>query len=268
MSAVRTRVLGIVNVTEDSFSDGGRFLAPDAALAHARGLLDAGADAVDLGPASSHPDGKVVDVEEERRRLGPILAPLVADGAFVSVDSWRPEVQQFAVAHGARMVNDIRGFPDHATRRFLADHDCWLVAMFSLDQGTHARRVDADPTQVLEAVVRFFDLRLAELDADRVRPDRVIVDPGMGFFLGNNPQASIAVLRAIPELRRRWGRPVLVSVSRKSFLRAIAACSVDEAGPPTLAAELYAARHGVDWIRTHDVRALRDALAVEAALDV
>jgi dihydropteroate synthase type 2 len=117
-------------------------------------------------------------------------------------------------------------------------------------------------------VTNFFDERIAELERDGVDRSRVIIDPGMGFFLGSGPDPSIAVLRAIPMLRERYGLPVLVSVSRKSFLRRLADASVQTMAPATLTAELFAVSQGVDWLRTHDPAAVRMAMTVHQALSV
>ena len=132
--------------------------------------------------------------------------------------------------------------------------------------GERAERIDATPVQVWTSILRFFDTRLGELVRAGISEDRLIVDPGMGFFLGNDPEASILVLQRIPELKTRFGCPIFISVSRKSFLRRLTGRTINEIGPATLTAELYAAGEGVDFIRTHDVEALRDALAVSQSL--
>jgi len=263
----QTRILGIVNITEDSFSDGGRYLDPDAALGRARALVADGAAAIDLGPASSHPDASEVSPAEEIRRLTPVVDALMGEGIDVSVDSWRPETQRWAIARGVRWVNDIRGFPDPSLYSALAASDCGLVVMFSVQAAGRADRRSTEPAEVLARIEAFFDARIAALEAAGVARERVVVDPGMGFFLGSNPEVSLAVLRAVPALKARWGLPVLLSVSRKSFLRKLTGSPVEAVGAATLAAELYAARLGVDWLRTHDARALRDGLVIEAALD-
>jgi dihydropteroate synthase len=141
-----------------------------------------------------------------------------------------------------------------------------LVVVHSLLALERATRDAVRPEQVLDSIERFFDQRLAELVRAGVAEDRLIVDPGMGFFLGSDPRASITVLQRIGALRRRFGRPVFISVSRKSFLRRITGRGIEEIGAATLAAELHAARAGADYLRTHDVAALRDGLAVDAAL--
>ncbi len=262
-----TRILGILNITPDSFSDGGRYLAPDAALAHASALIAAGADALDLGPASSHPDAPVVPAAEELRRLGPVLPALVARGVRVSVDTWRPQTQVWACEHGAQYLNDIHGFADPQVYPALAAHpEVRLIAMFSIQQTGNATRAHTPPGTVVGRIQDFFDRRIDALVSAGIGPERLILDPGMGFFLGSGPEPSLEVLRALPALRARYGLPLLVSVSRKSFLRRLAGVPVAGAGAVTLAAEVACAQAGVDWLRTHEPEPLRQALAFVHAL--
>ena len=255
-----------MNVTEDSFSDGGRFLSPQAALEHARGLTAAGADVIELGPASSNPDAAPVPADTQIARIAPVLDGLAGQAPSISIDATDPEVIRYSLAAGASMLNDVRGFPNERLYPELAESDASLVVMHSLLGRDRATRGAATVGEVLDSIDRFFDQRLATLVRAGVSEERLIVDPGMGFFLASDPRPSIAVLQRIPELRARFGRPVFVSVSRKSFLRAVSGSHVDAIAPATLAAELYAARAGADYIRTHDVVALRDGIAVERAL--
>lgn len=258
------KILGIVNVTEDSFSDGGKYLESTGAIEHARRLAADGADAIDLGPASSRPDAVPVPAEEEIRRIAPVLDALEADGTAVSVDSPQAETQRWAAERHVAYLNDIRGFPDPSLHPVLAACPARLIVMHQI--GERATREPVPPGLVLESIHRFFDERLATLERAGIARQRLIVDPGMGFFLGSDTEASLAVLRALPDLRRRFGLPVLVSVSRKSFLRRITGEPIERIGPATLAAELFAAGKGVDFIRTHDVRVLRSALGTWSAL--
>jgi dihydropteroate synthase type 2 len=260
------QIVGVVNVTEDSFSDGGRYLAPADALAHARRLRREGADIIELGPASSHPDAQRVTAGEERHRLAPVLRALVADDVPVSVDSYLPDTQRFALAHGARYLNDIQGFPDAALYPMVREADCTLVVMHSIQRTGPATRVYTDPDHAWASIERFFTGRLGALEAAGIARERLVIDPGLGFFLGSNPEPSLVVLGGIRRLKDRFGLPVLVSPSRKSFLQRIVGRAAGDVGPATLAAELYAARQGVDYIRTHDVGTLHDALIVQAAL--
>lgn len=259
-------IFGIVNITPDSFSDGGKYFAPDAAIAHARRLVADGAHVVDLGPASSNPDATPVPPEEEIRRLAPVLEALAADGIAVSVDSFQPETQAHALVHGARYLNDIQGFNEAHFHPALAASDARLIVMHSIQGRGNADRRAAPEGDIVEHICRFFEARIARLERAGVARDRLILDPGMGFFLGPTPETSFEVLARLGELKSRFGLPLLVSVSRKSFLRAVTGRSPQEAGAASLAAELLATTGGADYIRTHEPGPLADALAVRAAL--
>ena len=257
------RLLGIVNITDDSFSDGGRFLDQHAAISHADNLLEAGADVIDLGAVASNPDSIRIPVRVEIERLAPVIAHLQARGALVSVDTFRPEVQTYALLHRVAFLNDIHGFPHAPMYPALAASSCRLIAMHSLHGPNHITRADIPVPNVVDTIIRFFEDRLAVLERAGIARQRMIVDPGMGFFLGSNPSASFAALAGIDRMKRALDLPLLVSVSRKSFLRHITGRSdATQAGPATLAAEIYAALRGADFIRTHDVAALADAMKI------
>jgi dihydropteroate synthase type 2 len=260
-------VVGIVNITADSFSDGGRFLDPAAAIAQARRLAAEGADIVELGAAASNVAAGTVAPAEEIRRLDPVIAALAGSGMPLSVDSSQPETQRFALARGIAYLNDIRGFPDPSVYHELAAAECRLVVMHAVESDGRAQHVDLGPEEVRQRIERFFTERVAALEGAGIARQRLILDPGMGLFLSSQAEASLRVLTSLDRLKEAFGLPVMVSVSRKSFLGAITGrASPGERGPATLAAELYAAAHGADYIRTHDPGALRDALAVTAAL--
>lgn len=267
MSRTPPAIIGIVNITDDSFSDGGRYRDPEAAIRHARTLLAAGADLVELGPASSHPDAAPVPAAEEIRRLDPVITALQAEDAAIAIDSFLPETQRYAIRRGVAMLNDIQGFPDPALYPDLAAAGCRLVVMHAVHGRGRARRIAVAEDEVWDRILRFFAARIAGLTAAGIARERLILDPGMGFFLSSRPEASLRVLANLGRLADAFGLPVLVSVSRKSFLRALAGRSVAEIGATTLAAELYAARAGAAYIRTHDAAALRDALNVLGAIE-
>ncbi len=195
-------ILGIVNITEDSFSDGGRFLDTAAALAHARALVAAGAQIVDLGAAASNVDAKPVDAAEEIRRLEPLVVALAADGIPVSVDSFLPQVQRWAIAHGAAFLNDIRGFPDPSLYPELAAANCRLVVMHAVGGRGRAQRVELSAEAVWDRIHAFFADRVAALEAAGVARERLILDPGMGFFLSSRAEASLRVLAGLACLKR------------------------------------------------------------------
>ncbi len=260
-------IFGIVNVTEDSFSDGGRFLTAAAALAHARALAAAGAAIIDLGAAASNVDAKPVAAAEEIRRLEPLIAALAADATPVSVDSFAPEVQRFAIACEVAFLNDTQGFPDRSFYPELAAASCRLVVMHAVHGRGRAQRVELSADEVWDRICAFFADRVEALERAGIARERLILDPGMGFFLSSRPEASLRVLAGLDRLKQAFGLPVLISVSRKSFLRAITGgAAASELGSATLAAELYAAEKGADYIRTHEPGSLADALKVMAAL--
>jgi dihydropteroate synthase type 2 len=260
------RIFGIVNATADSFSDGGKYLEPQVAIAHAQKLIADGADVVDIGAAASNPDAQHVSPQEEIRRLAPIVEALGARKAEISIDSFAAETQRWALGQGVAWLNDIQGFPDEALYADLARANVRLVVMHNVARRGQAQRIDTDPATIMDRLFRFFDERLTTLERAGIGRERIVIDPGMGFFLGTNPEVSLTVLRRLAEMRARYGLPVLVSVSRKSFIRNLAGVSVADAGSATLAAELFAAANGADFLRTHDVAALKHALAVWSAL--
>lgn len=257
----RPTIFGIVNITRDSFSDGGRFLAAADAVRHAKAQMDAGADVLDLGAAASNPSAEPVSPDEEIARLKTVMDCGI-DRARLSIDSFAPQTQAWALEEGVGWLNDIQGFPDPGLYSRLSRSQARLVVMHNIVRRGIARVTETDPATIMQTLFAFFDERLEALMGAGVARERLVVDPGMGHFLGRDPEVSLTVLRHLPELKFRYGMPVLVSVSRKSFIRNLAAVDTAASGPATLAAELFAASRGADLIRTHDVSALRQALAV------
>ena len=260
------RIFGIVNATADSFSDGGKYLVPEAAVARALQLVADGANTIDLGAAASNPDAAHVPPQEEIRRLAPIVAALKARDVEISIDSFAPETQTWALAQNIAWLNDIQGFPDPSLYEAIAQSNVRLVVMHNVALRGQAQRIDTDPATIFARLYRFFDERIAALEQAGISRDRIVLDPGMGFFLGTNPEVSLAVLRRLDDLKARYGLPVLISVSRKSFVRKLAGVDVAGSGTATLAAELFAAARGADYLRTHDVAALSQALSVWSGL--
>jgi dihydropteroate synthase type 2 len=260
-------LFGIVNITADSFSDGGAFFDPEAALAQSRRLHEGGADVVDLGAAASNIDAQPVSPDEEIRRLDPVITALGEAGIPVSIDSFAPDVQRYGLSRGVAYLNDIHGFADPALYPALAASDCRLIVMHAVSARGRAEPADLSAEEAVRRIDEFFASRLAALKAAGIADERLIIDPGMGFFLSSRPEASLRVLARIAGLKRRFGKPVMVSVSRKSFLGAVTGReNPAERGAATLAAELFAAMEGVDYIRTHDPAALADGLKILRAL--
>lgn len=264
------RILGILNITRDSFSDGGRYLSSATALAHARQLLADGAAIIDVGAESTHPDAETVSAAEEIARLAPVMRALKAEGATVSVDTHKPAAMRAMIALGADFINDVTALRDPEAVAAVRDADVRLILMHSTATTARAERQDVDAETIVEHVCTFFERRLAELESAGVARERVVLDPGMGFFLGRDPAVSLAVLRNLPRLQA-LGRPVCVSTSRKSFIGALLGSPAqprpaDQRAAGTLATELWALAQGVDYTRTHDVRALRDAATLWHAI--
>lgn len=260
------RILGILNLTRDSFSDGGRYLPIDAALEHARALLADGAAWIDLGAQSSHPDAETVSSAEEIARLTPVVDALVAQGAQLSVDTFEPAVMRHVLARGVRCINDITALSRLGAVEAVRDSDARVILMHSTSSASRAERSVPSESDWPTRIVAFFERRIAELERAGLARERLVLDPGMGFFLSSEPGPSLAVLKHLPRLRA-LGLPLCVSTSRKSFIGSVLAREIDERGAGTLATELWCALQGVDWIRTHDVRALSDGLRILAAIE-
>ena len=185
-----TTILGILNITEDSFSDGAKYLEPAAAIAHGRELIADGADVLDLGAASSNPESKGVPSDVEIGRLKPVVAALT--GVALSIDSFSIAVQRWALAQNVAYVNDIQGFPDAALYGELARSSVKLIVMHSVQERGAATRVNVPPGEIMDRIVRFFEMRLAQLERAGIARSRLILDPGMGFFLGTDPESDVA----------------------------------------------------------------------------
>ena len=262
LTSARMQILGILNITSDSFSDGGQYLEAGAAIFHARAMAESGADIIDIGAASSNPDAEAVTPETEIARLAAVIPALKEKGLSLSIDSFAPEVQRWALAQGIDYLNDIHGFPDAAFYPDLAKSNAKLIVMHAVQERGVAVRTDVPSAETFDRITAFFDARIQALTAAGIARERLILDPGMGQFLGTDPENSLIVLRRLPELKARYGLPLLVSLSRKGFLRKLVNRPALEAGAASLAAELFAEANGADFIRTHAPGALRDALKV------
>ena len=260
------KILGILNITTDSFSDGGDYLNAGAALFHAQAMAQSGADIIDIGAASSNPDSQPVAPDVEIARLAAVVPELKARGLPLSIDSFSTDVQRWALAQGIDYLNDIHGFGDAALYPALAASTCKLIVMHMVQDRGVAVRTQIPPAEIFDRVCTFFDARIAALTNAGIARDRLILDPGMGQFVGTDPENSLILLRRLPELKARYGLPILISVSRKGFLRKIVNRPPLESGAASLAAELFAVEQGADHIRTHAPGALQDALKVQNAL--
>lgn len=261
------RLLGVVNVTPDSFSDGGRFLAPEAAVAHALELEAAGADELDLGAESTRPGAKAVSPKEQLRRLLPVVKTLRRRcGLPLSVDTRSAFVARACLDEGAEIINDVSALRhDPRLAELAAERGCRVILMHMRGE---PRTMQKNPRyrDVVRAVVKFFEARLRFCRRAGIAEERIILDPGIGF--GKTVEHNLELLRRLPELTA-LGRPVMIGVSRKSFLGKI----TGEEQPArrvsaSVAAGLFAAERGAAVLRVHDVAAHRAAVLTWAALRI
>lgn len=249
----RTRVMGIVNATPDSFYDGGRYNAPEQAIAHAKQLIADGADILDIGGESSRPGAKPVEVAEEQARVLPIIEGLLETGACLSIDTYHAATAQAALECGAHMVNDISALRgDPAMAEVLADSGCTVVLMHM--QGT-PQTMQQDPRYngVVDDICAFFEERMRFAAAQGIAENRLWLDPGFGF--GKTAEHNLDLMRRIGEFRR-FGRPVLLGSSNKSTIGKVLDVSADERSEGTAATVAVAVWQGIEAIRVHDVRAM------------
>jgi dihydropteroate synthase len=258
----RFRVMGVVNVTPDSFSDGGEFLDPAAAIAHGRRLAADGAGILDIGGESTRPGAAPVDAEEEVRRVLPVIEALADTGTQISIDTTKTEVAGRALDAGASIVNDVSAFrfaPELAGLVADAGADCCLMHMLG-----EPRTMQEDPLydDVVADVKAFLDERMRFATAAGVREDRIWLDPGIGF--GKTLQHNLERLRRLDEIVA-LGRPVVVGTSRKSFLGKLTGKPEKERLPGTIATNVIALERGARIFRVHDVAEVTEALTVAAA---
>lgn len=259
----RPLVMGIVNVTPDSFSDGGLHLQRDAALAYARQLIDEGADILDIGGESTRPGAQPVNAQEEMDRVLPIIEALRGAPVPVSIDTCKPEVMQAAIAAGAQMVNDINALQDSAAMRVIAASQAAVCLMHK--QGNPQTMQEQPHYQnVVAEVSAFLRERIAATQAVGISRMRIVIDPGFGF--GKTLAHNLALLRELKKLTE-LGVPILAGLSRKSMLGALTGQEVGQRLPASLAAALSAVERGANIVRVHDVRATVDALKVWNAVN-
>jgi dihydropteroate synthase len=259
----RPLVMGVVNVTPDSFHDGGRYGTPQAAIAQARRLAEEGADLLDVGGESSRPGAAPVTAEEELARILPVLEGIADLEVPVSVDTTKPEVMRTALARGAAMVNDITALASPGALELVAAADAAVCLMHM--QGS-PRTMQAEPTyaDVVVEVRDFLAGRAAGCVAAGIARDRIVVDPGFGF--GKTVAHNLALLARLGEIAA-LGFPVLAGWSRKSSLGRITGRPAADRLAASVAAAMLAVQRGARIVRVHDVAATRDALAVLAAVE-
>jgi len=256
----RPLVMGILNITPDSFSDGGRFLDPAVAIAHARAMAEQGADIIDIGAESTRPYGgaKPVSAEDERARLSPVLPAVVKLGLPVSVDTIKAETAAWALDQGAAIVNDVWGLQrDPAMAPLVAGCSVPVIVM-------HNRAAADEKIDIVANVVAFFARALDIAARAGIARDKIVLDPGIGF--GKTPEQSIACIARLSEFKR-FGLPLLVGASRKRFINAVTPAPPDERIGGSISAHLMAVENGAAIVRVHDVAETVQALRVAAAID-
>jgi dihydropteroate synthase len=252
-------VMGVLNITPDSFSDGGRFLAPEQALAQAKRLIAEGADIIDIGAESTRPYGgaEPVSAALELRRLEPVFSDIVALGLPVSIDSMKSEVVAWALDRGAALANDVWGLQrDHAMAELLAARNVPVIVMHNRER--------ADPSiDIIDDIATFFARSLEIAARAGIGCENIVLDPGIGF--GKTQEQSLIALARLSELSC-FGLPLLVGASRKMFIASVSPAPPQQRLGGSIAAHVIAAQHGARIIRTHDVAETVQALRVAAAI--
>jgi dihydropteroate synthase len=255
--------MGVVNITPDSFSDGGAFLAPEAAIAQASRLVEEGAAIIDIGAESSRPGALPVSEEEECARLLPVLEAIRDLPVPISVDTRRTAVMRRVLSEGASMINDIEAFAAPGALEAVAATECGVCLMHKKGEPA-TMQVDPTYDDVVGEVSEFLSARIAAAQAAGIAPDRIVIDPGFGF--GKTVAHNLELLRNLRGLAA-MGAPVLAGLSRKSTLGRITGRPAGERMVASVTAALLAAQHGATILRVHDVGATRDALAVWRAVE-
>jgi dihydropteroate synthase len=256
-------IMGIVNVTPDSFSDGGRLGDAQAAIRHALKLQDAGADILDVGGESTRPGAAAVPTDEEIRRVLPVIEALARRGCVVSVDTMKPDVMRAALAAGAAMVNDVMALRAPGAVAAVAESDA-AVCLMHMQGAPRTMQQAPHYADVVDEVRQFLQDRVTACETAGIDRARMVIDPGFGF--GKTLAHNLALLRHLDRLTEP-GLPVLAGLSRKSMLGALTGRSVEEREFAGVAAHLMAVARGAKILRVHNVAAMRDALAIWNAVE-
>lgn len=259
----RTLVMGVLNVTPDSFSDGGRYASLDLALSHAEQMIADGVDIIDIGGESTRPGAPAVSIGEELDRVMPLLFALRDCGKPLSIDTRRPAVMREALAAGADMVNDVAGFRSEESLAAVSESDCALCIMHMLGE-PQTMQVAPEYDNVALQVGDFLRERVEQAQAAGIARRRLCLDPGFGF--GKTLPHNLSLLAELAGLQQRLGLPLMVGLSRKSMLGTITGKPVEERMAASVAAALIAAMRGASIVRVHDVAATVDALNIWQAV--
>jgi dihydropteroate synthase len=259
----RPLVMGILNTTPDSFSDGGRYQSLDVALLHAEEMIAAGADIIDIGGESTRPGSAPLPLQQELDRVMPLIFALRDCGKAISIDTYKPEVMREAIAAGVDMINDIHAFRMPGALEVVCDADCGLCVMHMQNDPQSMQR---EPVyqDVVREVTAFLQERTAALRNAGVAQERICADPGFGF--GKTLAHNIALLKNIARMRTELDVPLLAGVSRKSMIGALTGKPVEQRMVGSVAGALAAVMHGAKIVRVHDVAETVDALTVWQAM--
>lgn len=255
--------MGIVNVTPDSFSDGGLYLSEQCAVEHAKSLIAEGADILDVGGESTRPGSRQVSVDEELRRVMPVLQALSDSNVPVSIDTSKPEVMKQAIAMGASMINDINALRSPGALEAVAPHRDVQICLMHMQGAPLNMQVNPHYQDIVADVKDFLRQRIEAAEAAGISSHRLVIDPGFGF--GKTVQHNLVLLNHLSELTT-LGVPVLAGLSRKSMLGAITGSDVGQRLHESVAAALLAVIKGAKIVRVHDVKATKAALAVYTAM--
>jgi len=259
----RPLIMGIVNVTPDSFSDGGHFHSPELAIVHALQLIEQGADLLDIGGESTRPGAKSVGVEEELGRILPVLEGLSHCGVPLSVDTLKPEVMRAAIRAGADMINDVNALQSLGALQAVADSE---VAVCLMHMQGEPRTMQHDPRyqDVVAEVKAFLAARIAASEQAGITRERIVIDPGFGF--GKSLEHNLALLHG-QDTFQELGVPLLAGLSRKSMLGALTGLGVAERMLPSVVAAVISAMKGAKILRVHDVTETRQAMKIVSAVE-
>lgn len=255
--------MGVVNITPDSFSDGGKFLAANAAIDHGLQLIEEGADILDIGGESTRPGAEPVNIAEELRRVLPIIQAMQGKNVPISIDTMKPEVMKAAIRAGASMVNDVNALRADGALEVCAESNVG-VCLMHMQGSPRTMQLEPSYSDVVAEVKTFLLDRAQACERAGIARDRIAIDPGFGF--GKNREHNLTLLRRLKEFRE-LGYAVLAGLSRKSVLGKITGQEVVSRVPASVAAAMLAAQTGAHIVRVHDVRATKDALAILHAVN-
>ena len=259
----RPLVMGVLNVTPDSFSDGGRFSTLDAAITQAESMIESGVDIIDIGGESTRPGSTPLSIDEELRRVMPVIYALRDCGKPISIDTRRSEVMQEALLAGVDMINDITGFRDDESLSLLRDSDCALCIMH-MQGDPQTMQQQPHYNQVVGEVIEFLTLRADAAISEGIDSRRVCVDPGFGF--GKTLEHNVELLAHLGQIQRELNLPVLAGLSRKSMIGQLTGKPIEQRMAGSIAAALSAIEQGARIVRVHDVAETVDAISVWQAV--